>query len=424
VSFAAEVAPVFHKRCLACHNARTAKGRYNMESFAAIMKGGESGAAIEPGNGELSGLCAMIEDGSMPKDADPLTAEQIAVIKKWVTLGARLDAGKDANAPLIQIMPKFPQPAPPEVYSIPIPVTAVAFSPDGGTLASSGYHEAILWSTADGSVQRRFTNVAERVYDLSFHPDGSLVAVAAGTPGQIGEVKVFKLADGQLVADLVTVEDAMFGVEFSPDGTRLAACGADRSIRLFDVATWKETQLIEDHADWVLAITWSPDGNKLVSASRDKTSKVFDSKTGDALITFNGHGEVVTGAVVLSDNAHAVTSGRDKRVRVWTLAEGKETKSITGFGDEVAQVAKLPDDRIFSASADKKARSHKSDGAAVATYDGHQDWIYSIAVHAGSGKLATGSYDGEIRIWTIDEPKTLLNWKAAPGYVSPGQASK
>ncbi len=39
VSFSREVAHIFHKRCVACHNARMAKGRLNMESFAALMKG-------------------------------------------------------------------------------------------------------------------------------------------------------------------------------------------------------------------------------------------------------------------------------------------------------------------------------------------------------------------------------------------------
>lgn len=424
VSFAAEVAPIFQARCIACHNARTAKGRLNMESYAALMKGGESGAAVEIGNFEASNLCMLIADGSMPQDADPLTPEQIALVNRWVALGARLDAGKEPAAPLIQVMPKLRQPDPPEQYGLPVPVNALDFNSDGSLLATSGYHEVLLWSTADGSLVKRLTNVAERVYDIDFHPDGTKLVIAGGTPGQIGEVKVFTIADGQLVADLVTVDDVMFGAAFSPDGTKLAACGADRSIRIFDVAKGEQTTLIEDHADWVLSIAWSPDGTKLVSASRDKTAKVFDAATGDAQITFNGHGEVVTSVAVLSDNAQAVTSGRDQKLRVWKLADGAETKAIGGFGKEVAQVALHSTNRIFSACADQKARSHQPDGTAVANYEGHQDWIYSIALHEPTGKLATGSFDGEVRLWTIDEPKTVLTWKAAPGYVSTEQAAK
>ncbi|OYW24792.1 MAG: hypothetical protein B7Z55_01170, partial [Planctomycetales bacterium 12-60-4] len=47
VSFAKQVAPIFATRCVACHNARTAKGRLNMETYANLMKGGESGVVVE-----------------------------------------------------------------------------------------------------------------------------------------------------------------------------------------------------------------------------------------------------------------------------------------------------------------------------------------------------------------------------------------
>lgn len=422
VSFAEEVAPIFYQRCLACHNARMAKGRLNMESYAAIMKGGESGAAVEPGDGELSNLCIQVEDGSMPQDADPLTPEQIALIKQWVALGAKLDARAAPEALLLDIMPKFPQPTPPEVYPVAIPVTALAFSPDGQLLASSGYHEVILWNVADHTIVRRITNVAERVYDVVFHPDGARIAIASGTPGQIGEVKVFSIADGALLADLVTVEDAMFGVAFSSDGTKLAACGADRSIRVFDIAASAEIVHVEDHADWVMDIAWSPDGTKLVSASRDKTSKVFDAATGDALVTFNGHGEAVNSAAFLGDGGSIASSGRNKQIHVWQTGDAKEVRKIGGFGDDVLRIELLPDNRLFSVSADKSARLHNAaDGAAQKTYTGHADWIYSLAVHPGSGMLATGSYDGEIRLWKIDDATMMSNWLAAPGYTPPAQ---
>lgn len=423
VSFREEVAPVFYKRCLACHNARTAKGRLNMESFAAIMKGGESGAVVEPGDGELSNLCIQVEDGSMPKDADPLAPEQVAAIKRWVALGAKLDAGYAAESPLLQIMPKFPQPPAPDAYRVTIPVTALAFSPDAQLLASSGYHEVLLWNANDHQLVRRIGNVAERVYDIAFHPDGKRIAVAAGTPGQVGEVKLFNIDDGALLADLVTVEDAMFGVAFNPDGAKLAACGADRSIRVFDVASGKEEVHVEDHADWVMDIAWSPDGTKLVSASRDKTSKVFDAKTGDAQVTFNGHGESVNSAAFLADGNSIASSGRNKQIHVWNVSDAKEVRKIGGFGDDVLRVELLPDNRLFSVSADKHARLHNAaDGAAVKTFSGHADWIYALAVHAGTGLLATGSYDGEVRIWKIDDASVVTNWPAAPGY-TPQQAA-
>ncbi|HUG20591.1 MAG TPA: c-type cytochrome domain-containing protein [Planctomycetaceae bacterium] len=416
ISFAEKVAPIFAERCLACHNARTAKGRYNMESFSGIVKGGESGAALEIGDADASTLFAMVEDGSMPQDADPLTAEQLADIKKWINTGAVLDAGLSPAAQLIEIMPKFPQPPAPEQYRVTFAVTALAFSPDGKILASSGYHEVLLWNVDNGELVRRIGNVAERTYDIEFSPDGQRIAVAAGTPGQIGEAKIFNVADGTLLADLVRTADSVFAIAFSPDGTRLAIGCADRSIRVYDSVSYEQQVLIEDHADWVTDIAWSNDGTKLASASRDKTSKVFDAVKGDSLVTFNSHGNTVSGVTFTPDNNQVVTAGADKQIRIWNVSDAKQVRNIGGFGDEVFRLVATAEGDVFSVSADKNARRHKiADGAAVKTYSGHADWIYSLARHADSKRIATGSYDGEIRIWNEDDAAIAQQWSAAPG---------
>lgn len=425
VSFAESIAPIFAKRCVACHNARTAKGRLNLETYAALMKGGESGASVDPGDGALSTLTLMLEDGSMPKDADPLAPEEIALVAKWIDTGATLDAGLDPDVPLITIMPKPTQPPAPEAYRVPMPVTALAFSPDGVLLATSGYHEVILWNPDGGAIVRRIGNIAERIYDLQFSSDGRFLAVAAGTPAQLGEVKLFNAADGSLAADLCTTGDSMFAVSFSPDGSRLAVAGADRTVRVYDVASRKELLLLEDHADWVMDIAWSPDGKQVATASRDKTAKVFDVGTGDSVITFNGHGQPVYGVGFLPDGKQVVTSGGDKQLRVWNVSDAKEVRRMGGFGDEVFRIEVSGEGHVYAPSADKTARSFQlADGKGLQTFGGHSDWVYAVAFHAGTKRLASGSYDGEVRIWNAEDGKELFKFLAAPGYTPAETAAK
>ncbi len=81
-------------------------------------------------------------------------------------------------------------------------------------------------------------------------------------PAVLGEVRLFNTQTGQLIADLASTSDEMLDVEFSRDGQRLLACGADRTIRTFDVAAQKELLRIESHADWVMAAAFSPDALK------------------------------------------------------------------------------------------------------------------------------------------------------------------
>lgn len=415
VSFSRHVAPILAERCIACHNTRSPGGRLNLDSFAAMSKGGESGAAFAAHKSAESLLLTMIEDGSMPKDADPLKPEEISIVKHWINVGAPLDAGIALNADLFDVMPERSQPLPPNEYRVAIPVTAVAFNADGSQLASSGYREVLVWNTADGSLVRRISNVAERIYDLEFSADGSSLAVAAGTPGQLGELKLFSAADGTLIRTLVRSRDAMFALSFSPNGQQLACAGADRSIYVVNVATGEETTHIEDHADWVMDVNWSPDGARLVSSSRDKTCKIFDAATGNPVITFPGHGEPTYSAAFLADSKTVVSGGGDKRLRIWNSADAKEVRAIGGFGGDIFRVQILPGDMILSASGDKAVHHNKAaDGAEVRKLTGHNDWVYTLSAHAGRKLIASGSYDGEIRLWNSEDGTMTTSFIAIP----------
>jgi mono/diheme cytochrome c family protein len=427
VSFTKDVAPLLVKNCQACHGAIDAKGGFQLHTFESLMKPGDSTvASVTPGKPDESELFRLVNETDkeqlMPKDGDRLPDDQIALIKTWIEQGATFDS-PDPKATLASIIPKVPHPDPPEAYRVPAPITALAFNAAGNELAVGGYHEITIWNPADGTLLRRIKNVAQRTYDLAFSPDGTLLAAASGTPGQLGEVKLFNPVDGTQVKDLVTMTDVAFGLSFSPDGTKLAACGADRSIRIFDVASGAQEVLIEDHADWVMAVAFNHDGTKLASASRDKTSKVFDAKTGDSLITFPGHGDSVFGVDWSADGAAVLTSGRDRKVQIWNPADAAKIADMGSFGNEVYKIS-LFGNRVFTCAADNTAHEFAYDSKAlVKTFSGHTDWVFALAYNDATKRLATGSFDGEVRIWNTEDGMNLLSFKAAPGYTPPAQAA-
>ncbi len=414
VSFSRHVAPILARRCVACHNTRSPGGRLNLDSFAAMGKGGESGEAFTSGKSHDSLMLSMIRDGSMPKEADQLDAAEIDVLARWIDVGAPLDAGLSATSDLFDVMPEFAQPQPPEQYRTAIPVTAVAFSPDGEQLASSGYHEVLVWN-ADSTLLRRISNLAERIHDIEYSNDGTRIAVASGTPGQLGELKLFSTADGKLIRTLVRSRDSIFAVAFSPDGTKIACAGADRSITVVNPETGEQLVRIEDHADWVMDVNWAPNGQRLVSASRDKTCKVFDATTGNPVVTFPSHGEPVYTAAFLSDSNQVVSGGADKRLKVWQSSDAKDLRTIGGFGGDVFRVRVQAGDLLLTASGDGNVHQHKAaDGAAVKKFSGHRDWVYAVAEHAGRKRLASGSYDGEVRVWNAEDGSTAAAFPAVP----------
>jgi mono/diheme cytochrome c family protein len=95
LTFDKDIKPIFEKSCVKCHGAEKQKGKLRLDSLEASLKGGENGESIVKGNSAKSPLVHTIArldpDSAMPPDGkgDPLTKEQIGVIRAWIDQGAK-----------------------------------------------------------------------------------------------------------------------------------------------------------------------------------------------------------------------------------------------------------------------------------------------------------------------------------------------
>jgi WD40 repeat protein len=417
VSFVKEIAPILREKCLTCHGPEKAKGEFRLDTFELLQKGGSSKEApIVSGAPDKSHLFELLmtsdEDDRMPQKDDPLPKEHIALFERWIREGATFD-GPNPKATLASLAAFVDQPPAPETYAVPLPITAIAFHPYGHELAVSGYHEIIVWSAESGALLRRITNVAQRTLALAYNHDGTILAAASGTPGRNGEAKLFDPQTGARIRTLTTTPDLVLSVCFNANSTRLASAGTDNTIRIFDVATGSLQHTVEQHADWVTSVAFSADGSNIVSASRDKTVRIFDSTTGELETTYTGHTEAVFAAAFSTDPKHALSGGRDKKIHVWEIKDAKKVGDLAVEGE--IQRLIVSTNGIFAAG-DKLIRQFSADSKreSVRTFGGHADLIYSLSVHDASGRLASGSYDGEVRIWNIGDGALIRKFTAAP----------
>jgi hypothetical protein len=101
VTYATDIKPIFEPSCFPCHGPKTPKpkGGLRLDSLAAVLKGGEDGPAVVPGDSVKSPLVANIahlgdEDDFMPPPKNrghiqPLTPEQIGLVRAWIDQGAK-----------------------------------------------------------------------------------------------------------------------------------------------------------------------------------------------------------------------------------------------------------------------------------------------------------------------------------------------
>jgi DNA-binding beta-propeller fold protein YncE len=425
VSFMRDVAPVLVRNCIACHNPKKSESKYVMTTFAQLSKGGKQGEGITvvPGKPEDSFLLDVVlpdAEPRMPYKLDPLSGDEIALMERWIAQGAKYD-GTSPTEDWTFLLRKTRIVTIPEAYPVAVPITALAFSPDGNQVAVSGYHEITLWKIADGTLANRVRGLAERTYGISYSGDGKWLATASGDPGQYGLARLWAAergGTGKPVRDLAESQDAVFAIAFSPDGKKLATAGADRTVRVYETETGKLLVQIEDHADWIFDIAFSPDGKKLATASRDKTSKVFDVEKKESLVTFTGHGQPVYSVAFTPDGKSVTSAGEDNLIRVWTIdGEAKQSRQITGFGSTVFKLRYSPDGKTLAAcSGDKSVRLFKAEnGTQVRSLQEHRDWVYAVEFSGDGKTLASGSWDGEVRLWNLADGKHLRTILAAPG---------
>lgn len=99
----------------------------------------------------------------------------------------------------------------------------------------------------------------------------------------------------------------------------MATTGGDRLIRLWDVATGKQTAAFKGHTDWTRAVVFSPDGSLLVSGDESGGIKVWDVATGKETAMLVGHKAMITGLRVSTAAKLLASSSNDGTIRFWEI---------------------------------------------------------------------------------------------------------
>jgi WD40 repeat protein len=402
IAYEKEIEPIFHNKCNACHSGNQLKGKFDVSTYASLMKGSGKGAVIIAGKSAESPLILYAgrtkKPFMPPKDEEPLTPQELALIKLWIDQGAKPPTGMGEklkialHAPPANVVPihsvavssdKVTVAAgrgdqidlynaktgthdrtlidPKLVDSAGKPVKAahlslvesLVFSPDGKTLASGSFQEVVLWDVATGAIKLRLTGFADRVVCLDFSSKGNLLACGGGAPSEDGELKIFDWTTGKLVIEIKNAHsDTVYGVSFSPDGKMLASCGADKFVKVFQVPSGKFIKSFEGHTHHVLDVGWKGDGKLLASAGADNAIKVWDFEKGEQTRTMNGHSKQITRLVFVGATPQFVTCSGDQTVRMWNVDNGGTIRQFGSTNDYLFSVGVSPDGSIVAAGGE------------------------------------------------------------------------
>ena len=179
----------------------------------------------------------------------------------------------------------------------------VAYSPDGKTIATSGYG-IHLWNVETGVSKEMSTPF---VYSIAFSPDGKTIASGTGRINSTGEISLYDVEKGTLRYTLQGHTDAIRSVAFSPDSkTLVSAGGSDRTVRVWDVEKGTIRGTFTEHTGSVSGVAFHPDGQTIASSSRE-TILIWNVET-----HFTHH------SLTFNDNIQSVAFSPDGKILLGT----------------------------------------------------------------------------------------------------------
>ncbi|SVB92430.1 uncharacterized protein METZ01_LOCUS245284, partial [marine metagenome] len=355
--------------CFSCHNPDKSKGKLDLTTREALLRGGDDGKVVTLGKAAVSRMVQAIQpeaDPHMPPK-EQLSPRAIEILEEWVNAGVPWDATvlKDQPRPKAEQLRDLPPAYTPSlslalatdsnrlavgranrvvIYDLADKnkivgrleghrdtVQALAWSVDGQWLASSDYRSLRIWN-AQFKLTREITGFEGRVTALVFAPDNKSIFAADSQPASSGTVRQWSIAEGKQLAQWKAHKDSIYGLAISKDGKQLATAGGDELAKVWSIKDRNATATLEGHQGAVYDVAFDSKGKQLATASADHQLLIWDLKTKLKTTEIRSHKGGVTALQWTPDDKALASSCEDGVARVFTdfILHDGASRSSTG----------------------------------------------------------------------------------------------
>jgi WD40 repeat protein/transcriptional regulator with XRE-family HTH domain len=292
-------------------------------------------------------------------------------------------------------------------------IECLAFAPNGKTLAASGDQAIIqLLDTASGSSLQAIDGQHGPVFALAWSPDGGMLA----SGGFDGAIRLWKLPGEQPEVSVQTLlghTNWVTGLAFAPDGKLLASASWDATVKLWEVSEPGLHRTLTKHKERVRSVAWSPDGHLLASCGFfDHTIWLWDVEKESYRIGLRGHSGGVYNIVFTPDSRNLLSGSDDGNLRVWDVERGQCVHILQGYAVSLYDVSWSPDStQLASVGSNKQVTIWDAEGLTPPRLLlGHRSLVHGVSWSPDGRLLASGSLDNTIRLWepSLGKEKQVL----------------
>lgn len=281
-------------------------------------------------------------------------------------------------------------------------VSAVAWSPEGQSIASGGWDNTVqVWTATTLQTLVSLTGHTQPVKAVAWSPDGAYLASASWDNTvrilHVATKDELPLYDGHSAQ----VED----VAWSPDGTLVASAGHDGRVLVWKSSNRRTVCTYTGHTETVWSLSWSPNGQSIASASQDGTVHVWNATTGRHILTYEGHAGHLDSVAWSPKGRYIASAGHDGIIQVWNASTGSSLFSYSHEKGVVKALQWSPDGRYVAAGVkvvdiwDTHASQQKASRNPVFTYEGHSTWVNALSWSPDGRSLVSASDDQTAQVW-------------------------
>lgn len=242
-------------------------------------------------------------------------------------------------------------------------IQSIAWSADGRWLAAGEFRRVLLF---DAKTLQPFGTLdkplAGRATAIAFTPDGSTLAVADSPGGAPGQVHLWKMGDEKPFASWTAHNDSILDLKVSASGKLLATGSADKLARVWNLATQKEVAKLEGHTSYVQAVAFGKDDAVLATGGADKEIKIWDIASSGREGAFSNRSAAVTALhwtiggtnllAVAEDGSASTITDIKRHSGEQSSSPGTERK-LSGVGEVLYAVTATPDAKtVFAGGHD------------------------------------------------------------------------
>jgi WD40 repeat protein len=306
------------------------------------------------------------------------------------------------------------------------PVRVLAFSPNGTRLASGSEDRTVqVWNTGESREVGQSIPLPDFVSTLAFSARGQ--ALYAGTLGghllninpENGSTRGYIGVEAGKPAGSPAHVDAIVAIHPSPEGKNLYSVSQDGLALTWPSAGPPQTShLVFRGHHPMTAVALSPNGTMLATAGLDGMIHLWDAATARELLTLPGHIGGVS-SLMFGAGTRLVSAGADERVRVWDLSSGQPIYTVIQHTAELCIALSL--DGLTLAIGGRKLAGitlvDLAKGGKPFRFGESAGEITSLAFTPGGERIASGSANGWIRIWSAATGEEIVRGPVGSGSV-------